>query len=222
MLGEIHLIEAALRVAILLFPGLTALDAIGPYEVLTRVPGARVVFTSRMPGPVRTSDGRLALTADFALHQMASPEVVVVPGGPGARDALDHVEVAQWLRDAHETSLWTTSVCTGSLLLAGANILTGVPATTHYAAVDLLRDLGAVPVAERVVRCGKVITAAGVSAGIDMALQLAALIAGEDIAKAIQLIIEYDPQPPFDAGSPQKAGADIRRLAATLGSGQQR
>ncbi len=180
-----------------------------------------MVFASTTPGPVRTSDGRLALTADVALHEIAAPDVVVVPGGPGVRELLEDDGVARWLHDAHQTSTWTTSVCTGSLVLAAAGVLSGVPATTHYAAVDLLRDLGAVPVAERVVRRGKVITAAGVSAGIDMALQLAALLAGDDVAKAIQLIIEYDPQPPFDAGSPAKAGSRIEDLARTLGRATQ-
>jgi putative intracellular protease/amidase len=192
-------------VAILLFDGLTALDAVGPYEVLSRLPGARVTFVASQPGPKRTDNGMLALVADRALEDVPGPEMLVVPGGWGVDGAMADPQALDWLRRAHERSRWTTSVCTGSLVLAAAGILRGVRATCHWRSLDRLAALGAVPSTERVVREGKIVTGAGVSAGIDMALRLAGLEAGEEMAQAIQLSIEYDPQPPFDAGSPTKA-----------------
>ena len=188
-----------------IFDGITALDAVGPYEVLARLPGAEVVFAAHEPGPKRTETGALALTADAALSQVPNPQIVVVPGGFGTRPLMHDEPTLDWLRTAHETSDWTTSVCTGSLLLGAAGILKGLRATTHWLALDILRDLGAEPTLERVVEQGKVITAAGVSSGIDMALRLAERVSGEQVAQAIQLAIEYDPEPPFDAGSPAKA-----------------
>jgi len=196
-------------IAIVIFDRLTALDAVGPYEVLSRLPGAKVTFVGEQAGPKRTDTGRLALIADATLAEVAHPDVVVVPGGRGQDDLMDDGPVHEWLRAAHETSTWTTSVCTGSLILAAAGLLDGRRATTHWLAMDELARLGAEPVRERVVFDGKIVTAAGVSAGIDMALALAARIAGEPVAQAIQLSIEYDPQPPFDAGSPEKAPAEI-------------
>ena len=195
-------------IAILLFDRLTALDAIGPYEVLGRVPGARLHFVAAEPGSKRTDQG-LGIDASEALSDVAHPEIVVVPGGPGEREAKRDPRVLDWLRAAHETSTWTTSVCTGSLILAAAGLLTGRRATTHWLALDELRDHGAEPTVDRVVVDGKIVTAAGVSSGIDMALTLAAMLAGDDVAKRIQLSIEYDPQPPFDAGSPAKAPASV-------------
>jgi len=159
----------------------------------------------------------LALVADRALDELPDPEVLVVPGGYGTRALMEDETMLSWLRRAHEGSQWTTSVCTGSLLLAAAGILDGLEATTHWLALDLLERYGATPVTRRVVQQGKVITAAGVSSGIDMALTLAARLAGEDIARAIQLGIEYDPQPPFDSGSPAKAGPEIVELVRTAG-----
>jgi putative intracellular protease/amidase len=193
------------QIAILLFDRLTALDAVGPYEVLSRLPDAQVTFVAERPGPKHTDTGRLALVADAALTELPHPEVVLVPGGPGQAALMEEGPVHEWLRSAHRRSTWTASVCTGSLILAAAGLLGGKRATSHWTALEELGRLGAEPVAERVVFDGKLVTAAGVSAGIDMALALAARIAGEPTAEAIQLGIEYDPQPPFDAGSPRRA-----------------
>jgi transcriptional regulator GlxA family with amidase domain len=195
--------------AILLYDGFTALDAIGPYEVLSRLPGGRVTFVAAEAGPVRTDNGMLTLHAERSLAEVRAPEIVLVPGGPGEVAERAGGPALDWLRAAHETSTWTTSVCTGSLILAAAGLLEGKRATGHWLAMDKLGELGAQPVSERFVIEGKIVTAAGVSAGIDMALALAAEIAGEQVAQAIQLGIEYDPQPPFDAGAPHKAPAEI-------------
>ncbi|MBV9942970.1 MAG: DJ-1/PfpI family protein [Solirubrobacterales bacterium] len=200
-------------VAIPIFEGITALDAIGPYEVLSRLDGARVHFLATEPGPKRTENGMLALAADGALADFPNPEVIVVPGGFGTRALMKDEGVLAWVRAAHQTSQWTTSVCTGALVLGAAGILTGLEATTHWLLLDKLGELGAIPVSRRVVEQGKIITAAGVSSGIDMALTLAAGIAGEDMARAIQLAIEYDPEPPFDSGSPSKASPGVLELA---------
>ncbi|MGI8460902.1 MAG: DJ-1/PfpI family protein [Solirubrobacterales bacterium] len=201
-----------MRIAILIFDKLTALDAIGPYEVLSRLPGAELTFVAAEAGPKRTDTGRLAITADAALDELSDPEIVLIPGGEGNRPLLTDEAVLEWLRTAHSTSTWTTSVCTGSMVLGAAGILDGLSATTHWAYLERLREYGAEPVKQRVVEQGKVITAAGVSAGIDMALTLAAREAGEDVAKAIQLGIEYDPAPPFDSGSPEKAAPELVEL----------
>jgi putative intracellular protease/amidase len=200
-------------IAIPIFEGLTALDAIGPYEVLSRLPGARVDFAALEPGLKRTDNGMLALTAERALDDLPHPEVIVMPGGQGTRALMHDERMLDWVRAAHETSSFTTSVCTGSLVLGAAGLLDGLEATTHWAVLDTLGRLGAIPVTRRVVEQGKVITAAGVSSGIDMALTLAARIAGEDVARAIQLAIEYDPEPPFDSGSIEKASPEIVELA---------
>jgi putative intracellular protease/amidase len=192
-------------IAILLYDKLTALDAIGPYEVLRNLPGWTVTFVGLQKGEVRTDSGRLGLTVDATLEELSDPTVVVVPGGPGQTALMDNEQVLGWVRTAHETSQWTTSVCTGSLVLAAAGVLEGLEATSHWLALEQLEQFGAKPTLQRVVEQGKVITAAGVSSGIDMALTLAARIMGDEVAQAIQLGIEYDPQPPFDAGSPEKA-----------------
>lgn len=204
-------------IAILIYDRFTALNAVGPYEVLSRLPGAQVTFVAEHAGaggrvggfPISTDTGRLALLADATLEQLAHPEIVVVPGGPGQAALMQDGPVHAWLRAADATSTWTASVCTGSLILAAAGLLAGKRATSHWQALDELRGLGVEVVPERVVFDGKIVTAAGVSAGIDMALTLAARIAGADVAQAIQLGLEYDPQPPFDAGSPAKAPAEI-------------
>jgi putative intracellular protease/amidase len=196
-------------IAILLYDRVTALDAIGPYEVLSRLPGASATFVAVEPGPVKTDNGMLTLVAEGSLEDASAPDIVLVPGGPGEVAARAGETALDWLRSVHETSTWTTSVCTGSLILAAAGLLNGKCATSHWLALEQLRELGAEPVSERVVFAGKLVTAAGVSAGIDMALTLAGTIAGEEVAQAIQLGIEYDPQPPFDAGSPAKAPAAI-------------
>jgi transcriptional regulator GlxA family with amidase domain len=188
---------------------LTALDAVGPYEVLSRIPGATVKFVAKEPGPNRTDVGSLALVADYSLDQVPSPDIIVVPGGPGQTALMNDERVLKWIRRAHEGSKWTTSVCTGSLILGAAGLLKGLRATSHWLAYDALRSLGAEAVSDRVVIEGKIITAAGVSAGLDMALTLVARECGDDLAQAIQLGIEYDPQPPFDAGSPEKAPGEI-------------
>jgi transcriptional regulator GlxA family with amidase domain len=209
-----------MQIAILLFERLTALDAVGPYEVLSRLPSATVTFVAREPGPKRTDNGWLALTADAALQDVPAADVVLVPGGVGRKALMDDRAVHDWLRRAHETSTWTTSVCTGSLVLAAAGLLANKRATTHWLAMRELQELGAQPVEQRVVFDGKLVTAAGVSAGIDMALSLAAEIAGEQVAQAIQLGIEYDPQPPFDSGSPLSASprtVELIRTRAQLG-----
>jgi putative intracellular protease/amidase len=206
-----------MQIAILLYDRFTALDAVGPYDVLGRLPGADLAFVAVEPGPVRTEQRTLALTADKVLSEVPHPDIVMVPGGFGTRDLFDDEAIIGWLREAHEHSKWTTSVCTGSLLLAAAGILEGVEAATHWLARDELAALGAIPVPDRVVQRGKILTAAGVSSGIDMALHLAALEAGEMVAQAIQLGIEYDPQPPFDAGSPEKAPAEVVEFMRTVG-----
>jgi putative intracellular protease/amidase len=196
-------------IAIPLFDGITALDAIGPYEVLSRLPGARVRFVAETPGPKRTDNKQLTLIADEALSAVPRPEIIMVPGGFGTRRLMTPNPLLDWIRAAHATSQWTTSVCTGSLLLGAAGLLEGLEATTHWAAMDDLAKLGARPTLQRVVVQGKIVTAAGVSSGIDMALTLAARIAGDEYAQTIQLGIEYDPEPPFSAGSPKKAPPHI-------------
>jgi putative intracellular protease/amidase len=199
-------------VTILLFDRFTALDAVGPYEVLRNVPGATVTFVAKTAGPIRTDSGALAITADKAIADVTSTDVLVVPGGPGQEAAMVDEEILAWVRAIDATTTWTTSVCTGSLILAAAGLLTGMSATSHWAALERLREFDVTPTSERVVFEGKVVTAAGVSSGIDMGLRLVAKMAGDDVAQAIQLGIEYDPQPPFDSGSPAKAPAHIVEL----------
>lgn len=166
-------------------------------------------FAAKNKGPVRTDAGSLAIVADFTIEEIDTPDILVIPGGPGQSALMDDQQVLDWVRRIHSTTRWTTSVCTGSLVLAAAGLLRGLRATSHWLALDVLRKYGAEPTTERVVTQGKIITAAGVSAGIDMALTLVALECGEAIAQSIQLGIEYDPQPPFNAGSPEKAPATI-------------
>ena len=196
-----------------IFDRLTALDVVGPYDVLQRLPGAKVTFVGTAAGPVRTENGMLGLVADASIDDVRSADVLVVPGGIGTRALLHEDAVTEWVRAVDATTTWTTSVCTGSLVLGAAGLLDGKRATTHWAVLDMLRDFGATPVSERVVKEGKILTAAGVSSGIDMALRLASYIAGDEVAQAIQLGIEYDPQPPFDTGSVAKAPDHIRELA---------
>jgi putative intracellular protease/amidase len=205
-----------MEIAIPIFDRFTALDAVGPYEVLSRLPDARVRFVAQEPGPKQTETGMLSLTAEAALEDVPSPDVLVVPGGFGTRPLMKDEAMLDWIRGVHETSQWTTSVCTGSLLLAAAGLLDGLEATSHWGALDVLAQYGAKPTQRRVVEQGKIITAAGVSSGIDMALTLAARIAGEEIAQAIQLGIEYDPQPPFDSGSLAKAPENVKQAAYTV------
>ncbi|MFK7987707.1 MAG: DJ-1/PfpI family protein [Sandaracinaceae bacterium] len=190
-----------MNVVILFFERITALDAIGPYEVLSRLPGARVTFAGLEVGPVRTDNRMLGLHVDQPIDAIASADILLVPGGHGTRALCEDERVLAWIKKIHATTTWTTSVCTGSLVLGAAGLLKGKRATTHWALLDGLAKYDAQPVSERVVQDGKVVTAAGVSAGIDMALTLMASIAGEDFARAIQLGIEYDPAPPFEGGS---------------------
>ena len=200
-----------MQIAILLYDRFTVLDAIGPYQVLSGLPGAQVAFVAERPGPIRDEVGSLILSAEAGLPDVPHPDIIVVPGGPGQNSQMQDGLVHEWLRAADRASTWTTSVCTGSLILAAAGLLTGRRATSHWLALDELGRLGATPVSERVVFDGKYVTAAGVSSGIDMGLALAGQIAGDDVAQAIQLMIEYDPQPPYDAGSPDRAPAEIVR-----------
>ncbi|MEU6220731.1 DJ-1/PfpI family protein [Streptomyces sp. NPDC047022] len=198
-----------MQIAIVLYDRFTALDAVGPYETLGRLPGAETVFIGERTGPVRTDTGALALVADKTLAEVARPDLVVVPGGPGQSAQMENETLLGWLRAADATSTWTTSVCTGSLLLAAAGLLNGRRATSHWLALDVLGRLGARPTGERVVFDGKYVTAAGVSSGIDMGLTLLGRIAGDEQARTVQLMTEYDPRPPYDAGSPHKAPAHL-------------
>ncbi len=210
-----------MEIAIPLFDRFTALDAVGPYQVLSALPGARVRFLAAEAGPVRCDNRMLTMVAEGRWEDSPQPEVLVVPGGVGTRGLLSDERLLAWVRSAHETSRYTTSVCTGSLVLGAAGILDGLDATTHWLEMETLRSLGADPTSERVVERGKVITAAGVSSGIDMALRLAELIAGPVAAQAIQLAIEYDPQPPFDCGSPEKAPGEVVDLVRSVVAGME-
>jgi putative intracellular protease/amidase len=201
-----------MEIAIPLYDRFTALDAVGPYEVLSRLPGYQVAFVAAEPGPYKTDNGMLTVIAERSLDDLPSPEILVVPGGWGTRTAMEDERLVGWIRAVHESSDWTTSVCTGSLLLGAAGVLDGIEATSHWLELETLERFGATPTGRRVVEQGKVVTAAGVSSGIDMALVLAARIAGDDYAKAVQLLIEYDPQPPFDSGSTEKASPDLVEL----------
>lgn len=202
-----------MEIAIFIYDGMTALDAMGPYEVLSRLPDARLRFVAEEAGEVRTDTGALGIIADAGIADVPHADLVLVPGGPGDEAVRETPRVLDWLRALHEKTQTTASVCTGSLILGAAGLLDGVRATTHWARLDVLASLGAKPVRERWVESGKIITAAGVSAGIDMALHLAGRIAGETFAQALQLGLEYDPQPPFDMGSPDKAPDEIVALA---------
>ncbi len=198
-----------MEIAILIYDGLAALDAVGPYEVMRNTPGWEVRFVAKETGEVRTEDGTLGLVADAALAEVTSADLVLVPGGFGNRVLMEDESVLGWLRDVDRTTRWTTSVCTGSLLLGAAGLLDGKKVTSNWLALDAHRRFGADPVGGRWVQDGKLITAAGVTAGIDMALHLVAVEAGPEVAQAVQLGIEYDPDPPFDCGSPAKAPAVI-------------
>jgi transcriptional regulator GlxA family with amidase domain len=203
-------------IAIPLFPRFTALDGIGPYEVLQRVPGYDVTFVGHERGPVRSENGFLGIEVDATFEELTDPDIVVFPGGVGTRPLVHDERVLDWVRTAHRTTTYTTSVCTGSLVLAAAGLLDGLTATTHWGALEHLGKLGAVPTDARVVEHldRRIITAAGVSSGIDMALRLVELLVDATAAQACQLMIEYDPQPPFDAGSVAKAGDAVLARAA--------
>ena len=206
-----------MQIAALVFDSITPLDIVGPIEVLARMPGAEVVIVGKERGPVRDPRTHWTLTAEARLAEVPRPDVLVVPGGAGVRPLCAEESVLAWVRGAHDATTWTTSVCTGSLLLGAAGLLRGLTATTHWASRELLEQFGARYVEERVVRQGKIIPSAGGSSGIDMALTLVARIAGDDTAKGIQLSIEYDPQPPFNCGAPSKAEpAVLDRVRRTM------
>ena len=205
-----------MEIVCLLFDGITALDIVGPYEVLQRLPEADVKFVARQRGAVRTDSGFLALVADRALDEVTSADVLVIPGGFATRALERDADLLAWIRAIDTTTTWTTSVCTGSMLLAAAGLLEGKEATSHWASLDRLREYGAIPTGQRVVEQGKYVTAAGVSSGIDMALTLVGRIAGDEFAQTVQLGIEYDPQPPFDAGSVDKAPAAVVEVLSGL------
>lgn len=197
-------------IVFVVFNRITALDAVGPYEVLSRLPGARVTFTAPVAGAVCTDNGSLGLVADAGIDDVASCDLLVVPGGFGTRALERDARVLEWLRAIDRTTKITATVCTGSLLAAAAGLLAGKRANTHWAYRERLAALGAIPVAERVVRDGKYASAAGVSAGIDLALALAVELAGADVAAMIQLGIEYDPAPPLDRGDAATAPPELR------------
>jgi len=205
-----------MQVAYLLYDRFTALDITGPHEVFNSVPGVESVFVGENAGPYRNESDTLSLIADRSLDEVEEPDVIVVPGGFGTRSLLDHEPLLSWIRAVDRETTWTTSVCTGSLLLAAAGLLDGRPATTHWLARETLEELGARPVEDRVVFDGKYVTGAGVSAGIDMALTLVTEIYGPEVAQAVQLGIEYDPQPPHDSGAPEKASAEIVELVSAV------
>jgi len=205
------------QIAILLYPGVTALDAVGPWEVLWRLPDTEIRFVGKETGPVETEGGVLLLGVTHTIAETPAPDVVIVPGGSATPGQMVDDDVLDWLRKVHATSLWTASVCTGALILGAAGLLKGHPATTHWYKMGVLRIMGAKPKPEaRIVRAGKIATAAGVSAGIDLGLWLAGEMAGRARAEAIQLCIEYDPHPPFDAGHMSKAPAHVQALAREM------
>ena len=193
-----------MQIALALYDRFTALDIVGPFQVLAELPGAECVFVAEAPGPVLDHTGVLSMVATAAFDEVTAPDIVVVPGGLADGDATPDDPMVRWIRAVHPTTTWTTSVCTGSIYLALAGLLDGVDATCHWSDLEHLGELGAVPTSERVVIRGKVATAAGVSSGIDLGLTLAAELCGDDVARAVQLAIEYDPEPPFDAGSPRR------------------
>jgi transcriptional regulator GlxA family with amidase domain len=205
-----------MRIVIPLYDNFTALDVIGPYEVLGKLPGAKTVFVGRERRVYRSDTPTLGIEVEAAFADIDSADLLLVGGTAHLAQVTANPPLIEFVRRIHPTTTWTTSVCTGALALASAGLLDGVESVTHWSAMDMLRKLGAIPVQERLVMRGKIVTAAGVSAGIDMALALAAKIAGEPFARALQLALEYDPQPPFDAGSPQKAGPEIVKLIAEL------
>ena len=206
-----------MQIAIPLYPGFTALDAIGPYQVLANLPGVELLWCAAEPGEVVDDNGLVRLGVDAAFADVPTPDVVVVPGGTGTQRVIrDGHPVVEWVRSVHPGTTWTTSVCTGALVLGAAGLLDGIRATTHWTAMDPLAGYGARPTGERVVEAGRIVTAAGVSSGIDMALTLVDRLAGPEVAQAIQLGIEYDPQPPHDSGAPEKAPPEIRDLVAAV------
>ena len=206
-----------MKIAIGLYDGFTALDAIGPYQVFTNVPGVEVVLCAERAGPLLDDNRLLRFDIEHSFDDVTAPDLLLVPGGIITRRlAAERAPVVEWIEREHPNTTWTTSVCTGALLLGAAGVLEGKVATTHWCSYDALAGYGATPTEQRVVRAGKVWTAAGVSAGIDLALTIVGEVFGPEMAQAVQLGIEYDPQPPYDAGSPSKAPADIRDLVLAV------
>jgi len=201
----------SIKIVILLFNGITALDAIGPYEVLSKIPNSKVYFVSKEPGNIYCMGG-LNLVSQYSIKEITEADILVIPGGSGIDSLLDNNEILIWIKNIHNTTKYTTSVCTGSLLLGAAGIITNLKATTHWNHIDKLKKYGAEPIKSRYVIDGKVVTSAGVSAGIDMSLKLVELVRNETLAKLIQLAIEYDPSPPFNAGSPEKVSKELLEI----------
>lgn len=199
------------EIVFLFYEGMTPLDAIGPHEVLSRLPGAQIkrVAPQDRHRLVKTDTTQLTLVAEYSLREISSADVLVIPGAREAATFEEQPKILEWIRAIHETTRWTTSVCTGSLILGAAGLLKGLPATSHWSVIGNLEKYGAAPTAERVVESGKIMTSAGVSAGMDMALLLVSKLGGEEVAKRIQLGIEYDPKPPFDCGSVTKAPPEM-------------
>jgi transcriptional regulator GlxA family with amidase domain len=207
-----------MQIALFVFDRMTALDAVGPLEIIARLPGAEVKIVGIEAGLVRADkgSGELGVMADHAIADVPAPDILMIPGGKDVSHIMADDRVLDWIRAAHETSTWTTSICTGGLILAAAGVLDGVRATTHWSALHRLAEFGAIAASERVVIDGKIATGAGVSAGIDLALTLMAVIAGEEQAQFTQLMTEYDPRPPFDGGSPAKAPPAVLARAKSL------
>lgn len=197
-----------MEIGFLVFPRHTPLDLVGPWEVLSRMPDAQLHLIWTRPGPVQAY-GKMEISATVAFEDVPRLDILVVPGGPGQLALMKHASLLEFIRKQAESATWVCSVCTGALLLAQAGVLKGRKATTHWLARDALKSLGVKVVEARYVIDGKFATSAGVSAGIDLALEIVKRVAGEEVAKSIQLAIEYDPDPPFDAGSPSKAPAAI-------------
>jgi putative intracellular protease/amidase len=204
-------------IVILLFDRFEPLDAVGPYEILAHVPGAKVRFAAPVSGRITDVLGSLPVDVPTRCSDVEACDVLVVPGGGGVWSLLEDQDFLDWLRRVHATTRFTTSVCTGSLLLAAAGLLDGLTVATHWGTAGEIEGYGAVYTPERVVRHHRIITSAGVSSGIDMALHLAALLADETSARAIQLYTEYDPQPPFDSGSMAKASPGVLERAGAMG-----
>ena len=215
--------DRPIHIAMLLYDNMTSLDFVGPFDVLGIMPNSKIRTVAKKAGPIRIDAGITLLNAQYGLDEVTEADILFVPGSIDNSHIQRDDEILDWLRRIDRGSRWTTSVCTGSLILGAAGLLNGVRATTHWAVLQTLETHGAIPTQQRVVRDGKYITGAGVSAGIDMALTLAALEHDEMTAKCIQLAIEYDPQPPFDSGSPASAPKEVvertfELLVAAVGS----
>jgi len=204
-----------MKIAALVFDKITILDIVGPTELLSWAPGCEIIWVGKEKGQIRAVPTGLAINVEHTIDDVQTADVLIIPGGPGARTLLKDEKVLDWVRKMHTTTQWTTSVCTGALVLGAAGLLKGLDATTHWGSSATLESFGAKYVEERVVPQGKIVTSAGVSSGIDMALWLIGKTAGDSAAKAAQLCIEYDPQPPYDSGAPSKASPEIMERART-------